>query len=251
MPPQSDSHSRKSKLPVRLWASQAEHHGNFLTVGNILRRILHSMPQTAEHGSPAATDGFAGLLAALASPVRKAEPAWNDDALADDVATLSYERALQARARYRAANPSDYSLTDAVDFSPYPASPAVASAVAAPLPTRATAPVPASVSAPTPLDRNLKCASITIRMSQAECEQLRHRAAEAGLSVSAYLRSCTFEAESLRELVRDTMAQLRSVKEKATQPVPMAQPKQLPERRANGFFAWFSRLFLPRRPVRA
>jgi hypothetical protein len=59
-------------------------------------------------------------------------------------------------------------------------------------------------------DRNLKCASVTIRLSNAECAQLRKRAAEAGLTVSAYLRSCTFEAESLRALVKDTLAQLRS-----------------------------------------
>ena len=63
---------------------------------------------------------------------------------------------------------------------------------------------------PLALDRNLKSASITIRMSNAECAQLRKRAAEAGLTVSAYLRSCTFEAESLRALVKDTLAQLRA-----------------------------------------
>jgi hypothetical protein len=59
-------------------------------------------------------------------------------------------------------------------------------------------------------DRNLKCASITIRVSKAECAQLRARAAEAGLTISAYLRYCTLEAESLRAQVKDTLAQLRS-----------------------------------------
>jgi hypothetical protein len=63
---------------------------------------------------------------------------------------------------------------------------------------------------PRPLNGSLKDASITIRMSKAECAQLHRRAAEAGLTVSAYLRSCTFEAESLRAMVKDTMAQLRS-----------------------------------------
>jgi len=47
-------------------------------------------------------------------------------------------------------------------------------------------------------------------MSKAESEQLHRRAAEAGLTVSAYLRSCTIEAESLRAMVKETMAQLRS-----------------------------------------
>jgi hypothetical protein len=64
----------------------------------------------------------------------------------------------------------------------------------------------------------LKSASITIRLSKAECAQLRKRAAEAGLTVSAYLRSCTFEAESLRALVKDTLAQLRSNTGKEDQP---------------------------------
>jgi predicted DNA binding CopG/RHH family protein len=59
-------------------------------------------------------------------------------------------------------------------------------------------------------ERNLRRTSITIRMSSEENLQLRKRAAEAGLTVSAYLRSCTFEAESLRALVKDTLAQLRA-----------------------------------------
>jgi hypothetical protein len=46
-------------------------------------------------------------------------------------------------------------------------------------------------------------------MNRAECAQLRTRAAEAGLTVSAYLRSCTFEAESLRAQVKETLAELR------------------------------------------
>jgi hypothetical protein len=59
------------------------------------------------------------------------------------------------------------------------------------------------------LEMNKKCASITIRLSKAECDQLRRRAAQAGLTVSAYLRSCTFEAESLRAQVKDVLAELR------------------------------------------
>ena len=47
-------------------------------------------------------------------------------------------------------------------------------------------------------------------MSEVESAQLRQRAAEAGLTISAYLRSCTFEAESLRAQVKETLAQLRA-----------------------------------------
>jgi hypothetical protein len=73
------------------------------------------------------------------------------------------------------------------------------------------------------LGRDLKCASITIRLSEAECAQLRQRAAEAGLTISAYLRSCTFEAESLRALVRDTMAQLRQATNAAARPTAASE----------------------------
>jgi hypothetical protein len=46
-------------------------------------------------------------------------------------------------------------------------------------------------------------------MSEGECEQLKRRAAEAGLTISAYLRSCTFEAEALRAEVKKTLAEMR------------------------------------------
>lgn len=155
--------------------------------------MLQAM-QTAAEIPPSPT--FAGLLAALASPVPKSASAWpaeaSEDGLEDDFATLSYERALRAHARYRPSSLSDESLTQAADPVP---------------PAPASAPENLSI-AVTP--NNLKCVSVTIRVSQAEAAQLRKRAAEAGLTVSAYLRSCTFEAESLRAMVKDTLAQLRS-----------------------------------------
>ena len=70
--------------------------------------------------------------------------------------------------------------------------------------------VPPNTAQSSTRQKNLKCASITIRLSQVECAQLRTRAAEAGLSISAYLRSCTFEAEALRAEVKETLAQLRT-----------------------------------------
>lgn len=59
------------------------------------------------------------------------------------------------------------------------------------------------------LEAHRKSASITIRLSQSECTQLHERAAAAELTVSAYLRSCVFEAESLRAQVKEALAQLR------------------------------------------
>jgi hypothetical protein len=215
------------------------------------------MQQPAEPGS---SPSFAGLMAALAAPAKKPEapgntqgaptssqgwksaPAWNDDDLAEDVATLSYECALRAHARYRSADPpaadfpaarpanaqsNDRSLTQPISpgpIHPHETLPANADTAArsatpqaAPL-SSADDESPATVNGlAEPSDRNLKRASITIRLSQAECAQLRQRAAEAGLTVSAYLRSCTFEAESLRAQVKEALAQLRSAAPNAAQ----------------------------------
>lgn len=187
--------------------------------------------------------GFANLLSSLMAPAAaaKAEPEWDDDGLAEDVATLSYESALRSHARYSskghrekpqaeerlqqaaadigtirckmgaakaapAKEPaarmpqvplSTYELSDE-EFEPEP------QVVARPR----TAPQPAQRGKVTPFERNLKKSSITIRMSEEECEQLHQRAAEAGVTVSAYLRSCTFEAEALRSQVREVLSQL-------------------------------------------
>jgi predicted DNA binding CopG/RHH family protein len=201
--------------------------------------ILQAMQQpTASVPSPT-SPSFAGLMAALAGsknhgdgsspPKRNSASAWNDDELAEDIATLSYESALRAHARYRSPTPSnfDQSRTQAPDPKP---------TCFVDLPSEEFAAVPQTVlhSAEDPepeasrlqaaqLERNLKGASVTIRMSKAECAQLHQRAAEAGLTVSAYLRSCTFEAESLRAMVKDTLAQLRSA---TAQPTSDAPPRR-------------------------
>jgi hypothetical protein len=183
---------------------------------------------------------FAGLLAAFSAPGQKRPPARDLDGLEEDVATLSYERALRAHTRYRTLEPSNRASTQPSDgerfrfdealpaadlFTPT----AVNEAVAAPSADEESEPV---YGASTAHDRNLKSASITIRLSKAECMQLRQRAAEAGLTISAYLRSCTVEAEALREQVKATLAQLRSqaAKENPIAPSP-----------ASG--SWFKRLW--------
>jgi hypothetical protein len=240
------------------------------------------MQQTAE-APPSST--FAGLMAAIAMAKQKnpmpeitswpksaKSPAllWNDDALEDDVATLSYESALRTHARYHPSTPSnstifsDQSLTQAsvADLLGEKSSTAVPSpasrSVSRPAASTQSAASPRSAAksearldhAPsTAFERNLKDASITIRMSRAECEQLHQRAAEAGLTISAYLRSCTFEAESLRAMVKDTLAQLRPAS------TPVANPAAIPAMPAKssspspvhrrGLPAWLPRLFTP------
>jgi hypothetical protein len=52
--------------------------------------------------------------------------------------------------------------------------------------------------------------TVTIRMSAAECAQLRERAAEAELTLSGYVRSCVLEAEALRTQVKQALQELRS-----------------------------------------
>jgi hypothetical protein len=223
--------------------------------------MLQAMPQPAPTPPNSGSQSFAGLLAAFASPGQKKPPARelgrdgsrdqarDFDGLADDVATLSYERALRAHARYHAPEealafaPQSLPMTlasaappshDLVSEQPavgeplriFEASPAQAEvrpAAAVPVAAAQDETIPAAHFAldaapesatdrdkPFGLDRNLKSASITIRLSQAECVQLRRRAAEAGLTVSAYLRSCTFETEALRALVKDTLAKMRN-----------------------------------------
>jgi hypothetical protein len=78
-------------------------------------------------------------------------------------------------------------------------------------------------------------------MSKVECEQLHRRAADAGLSVSAYLRSCTFEAESLRAMVKDTLAELRLAKSKAK----AADPVRLRQSLLRGLSDWLARVLHP------
>jgi len=147
---------------------------------------------------------FAGLLASLASPHEQDTP-WNDDQLADDVATISYEHALHTHARLRPG--SSDAAAAARGFDP---------------------PVVSEPPGKGGFDfhsRPLKTASITIRLSATECAQLRTRATEAGITVSAYLRSCTLEVESLRAQVKEALAELRNsmphraIDENETEPV--------------------------------
>jgi predicted DNA binding CopG/RHH family protein len=183
--------------------------------------ILRPMQQPITSTPSPNASSFAGMLAALTSPAPRPAPAWNDDDLEDDVATLSYERALRAHARTRSSGLTDQSLTEAAWGTTRFEEPA--QTAAAPV-EQATDGFAANSKFPETVvnaeaepgnqrsalfERNLKDASITIRMSKAECKQLHRRAAEAGLTVSAYLRSCTFEAESLRAMVKETLNQLR------------------------------------------
>jgi len=130
-------------------------------------------PMEAVQNHSEASPDFAGALAAFAAEA--AAP--SGDGLADDVTILSYESAVRAQAGF-----------DLVEAAPLP-----------------------EENDPDQASRTgKKSASITIRMSHAECAQLRKRADAASLTVSAYMRSCILEAETLRAQVKEALAELRA-----------------------------------------
>jgi hypothetical protein len=166
-----------------------------------------SQPPPESAPEPSSFAGFLSALTSTAPASRGTE--WNDDALAADVATLSYESALKTHSRYEQApdpDPQFCAQAEQVSAARRPAADAESSRGAVP-----RGPQPSALN-----NGDLKSASVTIRMSPAECAQLRQRAAEAGMTISAYLRSCTFEAESLRRQVKEALAQLHSASSQPT-----------------------------------
>jgi len=159
------------------------------------------MPANTSAAHSPTPRSFAGLLADYAAPEQKFPPARDLDGLADDIATLSYEHALRAHARYHTGEP------------------APAAAAPQPQPTLFTSQAPAEPG-PEPATIARKCASITVRLTVEEDNRLRIRAAEAGMTISAYLRSCAFEVEALRAEVKQTLSELRRAEAQPT-PAPL------------------------------
>ena len=140
---------------------------------------------------------FAGALAAFASDAAKPESAVPDnslaDGLADDIAVLSpvlsYEGAVRTQYGFDLAADAAHTESRANQSDP----------------------------------GDKKSASITIRLSHAECAQLRKRATAADLTVSAYMRSCILEAETLRAQVKEALAELRAATPDDPQPAARTQ----------------------------
>lgn len=137
------------------------------------------MPDTGPLANPA---NFASLLTALTGMGKEPAEPWDMSELGEDVATITYEQALKTHRRVRSAEPF----------------------------AKSTEPNSAGLTATTEAKQVRKTASITIRLTANEQAQLQARAAEAGMSTSAYLRSCIFEAESLRAQVKTALAQMRA-----------------------------------------
>jgi hypothetical protein len=167
--------------------------------------MLHRM-QAPNTSKPAqAYEDFAGLMASFATAGTSELPAWRDDELTNDVTTLSYEQALRNHARYKE---TDTFAGNALAAAMEQRNEAIKESSGTSVPSEPPLTRPDQYVTG---ERDRKCASVTIRMSKAECEQLHQRAAEAGMTISAYLRSCTFEAESLRAQVKEALSELRKV----------------------------------------
>lgn len=94
-------------------------------------------------------------------------------------------------------------------------------------------------------DPDYRRAVVSIRLSAEELMMLRQRAAESGISVSEYVRSCVVEADRLRVQVKQAVADMRS------RPVPAAgmagnekdgkaSPAGVMRSRFSRFLAWYN-----------
>jgi predicted DNA binding CopG/RHH family protein len=158
----------------------------------------------------------------------KFPPARDLDGLADDIATLSYEHALKTHARYRPVADDTQSQPQQPAFPGFAAP--VALGHAPENVTREEAPPPAHLYSSPAEPENRKSASVTVRLTRSEDDRLRQRAAEAGMTISAYLRSCAFEVETLRAQVKQTIADLRH-----------AEPPPEPRKSQFSLFPWRKR----------
>ena len=80
----------------------------------------------------------------------------------------------------------------------------------------------------------LKQTILSVRLSEWEMEQLRERAEESGVSVSAYMRSCVLEAEHLRAQGEAGPGGDASFPGAATPGTAAASGRQVKRRRATG-----------------
>lgn len=194
-----------------------------------MRDMLRAMGQgaTASNQSVSNETSFAALLASFTAVSKaNATPDWKDDGLADDVAVLSYEGALKRQAVNSPASAvaAPVRAAEGGRKPPMPEGNLDWKKSRGPTPSRTLTITEVDGPKAARVANNLKQASVTLRMSKAECAQLRERAAESGMNVSAYVRSCTFEAEALRSQVKDALAQLRGA------PVDNMRAKEAPQR---------------------
>ena len=153
------------------------------------RAYAFPMPEPAQVAPYTSRNSFADLLASITGKLQS--DGWDDSGLANDVSTISYEQALRAARHGRMpVEMSNRKVAGDGDEAVKGGSRVVRTVVSG--------------------EKVRKGASVTIRITAEEQSQLQERAAAANLSVSAYLRSCIFEAEALRAEVKGALAQLQS-----------------------------------------
>jgi hypothetical protein len=171
--------------------------GNLSSVISSGRFMLLMMEQPVKTLPSPSAPSFASLLASFAAPETEGSRSatdWDNEELADDVVALSYGSMHQAGAAREidAAEPrGEKNQNDAVQND-------------------------AGAEESTGAAGTLRTASVTIRLNSNECAMLRQRATEAGLTVSAYVRSCTLEADALRAQVKQALAEMKSSAEMKT-----------------------------------
>ena len=174
---------------------------------------------------------------------------WSDE-LGDDVVTLSYERALRNHARQRPSDDFDLRLPAGADA---PASGRVNTVPAAAGKNEAGAATQADTARRATPSCDLRTSSVTIRLSNAECMRLRQRAMEAGMTISAYLRSCVLEADDLRAQVKTALAEMRKAgaeptKEQGDEKTQWQGSEEAREPGSSGTgSSWLQRLLRPRK----
>jgi predicted DNA binding CopG/RHH family protein len=179
--------------------------------GDFVRK-LDAMQTFAESSGAPTEASFTAMFSALTSrpPAQNAQD--TEGPFQDDVVSLSYEQALRSATRNR---PSSF-VTPRADS---PVDSIVQREPAVQDPVRSQQPASHRHAS---RSKAPKSSSVTIRLDEAEGKELRARAAEAGLTVSAYLRSCIFEVDDLRTQVKQTLAQMR------TAPTPSASVPAIP-----------------------
>lgn len=203
--------------------------------------MLVSMQPEPKVLSAFSPDSFASLLAGFAAPVKKIPPKSDLFGVDDDVVSLSYEQALRSQASFCPIPPPIESVRSLARPMPGSSTHALAENSESGRDARAI-----YRDARTPAPPATRSSSVTIRLSAPESERLHLRAAEAGLTVSAYLRSCAFEVESLRSEVKATLATLRS--ESAPGETKLDEPKlaEFPPSRRSTLRRFFTRCFAGR-----
>ncbi len=161
------------------------------------------------------------------------------DLLEDDIATISYEQALRTHAR-STATWIQHSTDSLEDHNA-----AVGRVVT--LTSQEPSPLRIHEISLKSGQRERRSASITIRLSSSECEQIHTRAEEAGLTVSAYLRSCVLEAEDLRAQVKKMITEMRTAQESSGAHNESAMPSP----RSSRWQQFLARLLRIKRTARA